>query len=827
MSANSSLLTNTSIKYGVNVNHCFHCGEQIKPGDKYSYKVAGEDKPMCCMGCVGVAEMIIESGLEDYYLKRTAKAKKPDAILDNSSLKTNNSPWKGIQELISENLTGDILETDLLIRGITCPACSWLCESKLSAIEGIKFARINYSTNILKLRWNKSSIDLDNIVQTLKNIGYEARLYDKNSIYQNRQEERKEKLQALGITAALGMQVMMISIALYFGRHSGISNSIETTFNWINFSLTSLVMFFSGKTFFQNAIRDLRIGFASMDLAVALGLFLAFLASIYATVIQQGEVYFDTIVMFVFFLSLSRYIEFTLNLKSVGQTHSSEKQLPLMATILLSDREIEQKEMISSFDLKINDIILVKPGEAIPADGEIIQGASLINEAMMTGESIPLNKSIGDIVMAGTMNVDSVIKVKVLKAGKDTAIAAIEKLIEDAQLNKPKLTQISDKVASYFIAGVIIIAVLTMLLIGVNNIELWLDRVISILIVCCPCALSLAMPCVYASSIGRLAKEGIIFKNIDRLINLTNIKHIVFDKTGTCTEGKFTIAKTVTYTDENEEFCLKIASAIEEYSEHPIAEAFKGFKTNNILSIEHIENTPGSGVSALVNNQPYFIGNFKFIKNRTSDTILIDIEKNTHLETVIFLANKENLLATFYLNDIPRKNLKPLISFLKNKNIYTHLCSGDNETATSNMASFAGFDEYSSSMRPEKKLHLVEKLQLNNSIAMIGDGINDAPTLAKSDVSFSISSATDLAQMEADAILVKNDLNGIRKSFEIAKLSKKIIIQNIAWAISYNIIALPIAILGLLTPWLAAIGMSISSLVVVLNADRIRRIKLS
>lgn len=824
MSVSSSLLKNDQIHYKSNINHCFHCGEQINNGEEFSCKIAGENKPMCCMGCVGVAEMIIESGLEDYYLKRITKAKKPEVILNDKNSKRSNSPWKGVQELISNNLTDDILETDLLIRGITCPACSWLCESKVGAIAGITFAKINYTTNVLKLRWNKKLVDLENIVKTINNIGYEARLYNKQSAYENRQVERKEKLQALGITAALGMQVMMISIALYFGHHSGMSLEIETTFNWINLFLASLVMFFSGKKFFQNAIRDLRIGFVSMDLAVALGLLIAFLASIYATIMQEGEVYFDTIVMFVFLLSFSRYVEFTLSLASLGQTQSSEKQLPLMATILLSDRE--QQEIIPSTDLKIDDIILIKPGEAIPADGIIIQGTSLVNEAMMTGESLPLNKGIGDFVMAGTINTDSPIKVKVQKAGKDTKIAAIESLIENAQLTKPKLTQISDKVASYFIAGVISIAILTILITGFYNTDIWLDRVIAILIVCCPCALSLAMPCVYASSIGRLAKEGIIFKNIDRLINLNNIEHIVFDKTGTCTEGKFTIAKTVNYTNLKKNFCLEIAAAIEQYSEHPISEAFKAHQNVNSLHVDAVENIPGNGLSALVNNKPYFIGSLEFIKNTTLNTDSVEFSHHSNLETIVFLANKEEVLASFYLQDTPRKNLKKLLSFFKNKNIYTYLCSGDNETATSNMANFAGFDEYSYSMLPEKKLQFVEKLQRLDNVAMIGDGINDAPTLAKANVSFSISSGTDLAQTEADAILLNNDLNGITKAFKIAKLSRKIIIQNITWAISYNVIALPIAISGLLTPWLAAIGMSISSLIVVVNADRIRREKL-
>ncbi len=807
---------------------CYHCGEEVNDLNIVYSTINDVEQKFCCLGCSAVAETIMELGFGDYYIKRTEKGVRPDSIVPEEINGSEIYNQLNIQKLACDEVDENSLETELIIRGITCPACSWLCENRLSSLEGIQRIDVNYSNHRAKVRWNKQKINLSNIMQAIRDIGYEAKLYNKHSETQHREEERKHQLQSLGLTAVLGMQVMMISIALYFGKNTSMDITFINLFHWVNLVLTTPILFISGKTFFKNALRDLKISTVSMDLAVSLGLALAYIASVYATVIGQGEIYFDTIVMFIFFLSASRYIEFMLRQKSLYQTQSSELALPIVARQIIFDSETSHEKMISAVDLQKGDIILIKPGETIPADGALLEGVSHVNEAMLTGEQKPIFKQKNAKVIAGSINIDSPIKISVKSSGDETVLASINKLIEHAQYEKPTLTRFSDKIAGYFISAVIIIAVSTILISGINNVEIWLDRVIAVLIVSCPCALSLAMPSVYSAAIGRLSREGIIFKNIDRLLVIPNIKHFIFDKTGTCTQGKFKVASIKTYAGLDKNYCLAVTSAIEKYSEHPIASAFQDYDTQNI-NISKIHNYPGEGLSAKLKNNKeiVYLGNIEFIKKYCSFDIVSTNQNSNYHSTYIYLAAENYLLASIELADLPRDNIELLINYLTNKGAKKYLCSGDNLKPTQYLSDKLGFDEFYARMLPKDKLMFIEGLQNENKrVAMIGDGINDAPTLSRSDVSFAISEGSDLAQLEADAVILNKDMLSLVKCIEIAQSCKKIIKQNIIWALSYNIIALPIAVNGMLAPWMAAIGMSLSSLLVILNADRIRRLKL-
>lgn len=825
MSATSSNLQQLKAQAS-QVMTCFHCGEDIKINDDYSCEINGTMQAMCCPGCVAVAELILQLGLEDYYEQRTAKAPRPDFLIDNKANVSENDQFPKIQQLVCQQIDDSTLETELIIRGISCPACSWLCETRLAALDGVLQVNVNYTTHRATVRWQKETINLSAIISAVQHIGYDAKLYSRSVEHEMREQERKQQLQRIGLTAVLGMQVMMISLALYFGQHNGMSSGFIHSFQWINLFLTTPVLFISGQSFFKNAVRDLKMLRAGMDLAVALGLSLAYIASIYSTVTGNGEVYFDTIIMFVFFLSVSRYLEFMLRHKSLYQTKLSEMELPAVATRLTTVSGKDIDEVVQATELEIDDRLLIKPGEMIVADCSIETGTTSVNEAIMTGESRPVLKQQGDMIISGSINLGSAITATVSKVGDETVFASIQSMIDQARNEKPRLTRISDSVASYFITGVILIALTTIAFHGISSVSDWLDKVIAILIVCCPCALSLAMPTVYAAAIGRLSKEGVIFKKIDRLLQLTNIQHFIFDKTGTVTEGKFQICKIQTYSSIDSDQCLNIASVMEQYSEHPIAYAFSRPVDKQVV-VDQVENFPGKGLSGIHANQQYYLGSRAFIAEYCELNVS-KIENMSKQTTQIYLATKNQMLAVFELDDIVKAEAIEVLDSLHQHKIKTYLCSGDNQSITQLVAEHCGFDDYQANLLPEQKLDFIRRLQQeNNLVAMIGDGVNDAPTLCKADVSFAMTDGADLAQLQSDAVLMNSDLTNIIKSFIVARFGKSIIKQNIFWAITYNVLALPIAISGFLMPWMAAIGMSISSLVVVINADRVRRLRLS
>ncbi len=804
---------------------CYHCGEAILPGQIQTVVISGEVRNMCCPGCAAVASAICEYGLENYYQQRNTLASKANPLIPEELEKLVLYDHPKVQASLTKEIDEQLLEIELILEGISCPACSWLCESRLKRLNGMKQAEVNFSNHRALVRWDREKLALSDILKAIQTVGYQAHPYNVETEKYVTEKQRKTQQRNLGITGVLGMQVMMISIALYFGKSQDMEIGTVNIFHWINLFLTTPVFFLAGKPFFDKAFRDIKILNASMDLAVSLGLVVAYAASVINTVRAEGEVYFDTVVMFIFLISLSRYFEFMHRRKSIQESSASLHEIPAIATRI--NNENDEQETIAVAELKTNDILLIKPGEAIAADCLVTSGNSVVDESMITGESLPITKLAGDKIIAGTTNIESTLEARVQSIGDDTVVASIRRLIDRAHAEKPRLTRITDRVASWFIFTVICIALVTILYHGLFEFDAWLATTISILIVTCPCALSLATPTALIATVASLMKQGIVVKQSDALGKFSKLSHIIFDKTGTISEGKIQLENIIALGPLDKNECHIIAAAIESRSEHPVARAL----TNNIevqTAAKQCKNYPGGGITASYRDQNYFLGNKEFIENLAG--INVDQEDIPFSEThsTVLLADETRLLAAFILNDRIKPSIPGLIQQIKNKGITSILLSGDRKSITEKIARDNDFDQSQGQLLPGDKLKRLNSIQNEGGIvAMVGDGINDAPILAKADLSIAMGSGTDIAKLNADIILLNSDLTAISKTFSLVSFTRRIILQNICWAVLYNLIALPVAVLGYLQPWMAAIGMSLSSLIVIFNANRIRHFSLS
>jgi Cu2+-exporting ATPase len=686
--------------------------------------------------------------------------------------------------------------------------------------------QINYSTHRARVRWDDSIVKLSEILQAITNIGYIAHPYDPTRQQEVLERERKQQLRRIGVAGVLGMQVMMFSVALYTGDWYGMTTEFKTLFHWINFILTIPIIFYCAEPFFKTAKRDISHGQVGMDVPIALALSLAFLGSIYAT-LYGGQVYFDSITMFVFFLLTGRYFELRARQHGARAADNLVHLVPTMATRLVKDGT---EELVLAADLAVGDRLLIRPGENIPADGTITEGKSNIDESLLTGESNPLTKNTGQSVIAGTVNIDSPLQMVVDKIGIDTVLSHILRLLERAQTEKPTITQLADQVASWFVLGVLLLAVGVAIYWWYVNPDIWLTTTLAVLVVTCPCALSLATPTAITAATSNLTQAGLLISRGHALESLARVNHFVFDKTGTLTKGRLNLLTTHTFANLNKTECQQYAAALESHSEHPIAQALimaaKELTDSQNLSglAKEIINYPGAGMQGKIDGCQYFIGTPAFIMEKTGLTVESTLLHNLQQDgnTLVLLAKSTKLISAFILADEIREGAKELIQSLKNQGKSVSLFSGDHAAAVQRVATEIGIETTGSAFTPEDKLKQLKLLQAKGEIvAMVGDGVNDAPVLAQAQVSIAMGNGTQIARTSADMILLTEQLPNLLTGINTAHHTLQIIRQNIIWAISYNALVLPAAAVGWIAPWMAAIGMSLSSLLVVANALRL------
>jgi Cu2+-exporting ATPase len=806
---------------------CFHCGLTVPAGLDLRVTIDGGEQPMCCHGCQAVAQAIIDAGHGDFYRYRTQTPPTGRELVPDFIAQTRIYDHPDVQKSFVRREDGSIREAALILEGITCAACIWLNERHLARLPGVLEVQINYATHRARIRWDEERLHLSEILQAVRAIGYEAHPYDPQRQQQAYERERRTHLRRLGVAGVLGMQVMMLSVALYVGDWSGMESAFRSFLRWTGLLLTTPVLLYCAAPFFRGAWRDLRNTRIGMDVPVTLGILVAFGGSLSATWSGTGEVYFDSVVMFVFLLLLSRYFEIMARKRGAETAEQLGQALPAMATRLTREDERECQEVVPVAELGPGDRVLIRAGETVPADGHIETGHSSVNEALLTGESTPLRKRAGDELIGGSINIESPVYMTVTRVGMDTVLAHIMRLLERAQNEKPAITRLADRTASWFVSGVILAAIVVGLYWWQQAPGTWLPIVVSVLVVTCPCALSLATPTALSAATGALMAGGLLPARGNRLETLARCTHLVFDKTGTLTRGEPALSAIHTLSGLSEQAVLQQAAALESRSEHPVGQALcRAAGEHERPRVADLENHPGAGVSGTLDGRSWYIGSPDFIArhSRADTTELRHTAEQEPAGIRVVLADADELHALFILQDALRPDARATVEALEQAGKQVWLLTGDNRQSARQVADQVGIDAVHADMSPQDKLDAVQALQQQGAVvAMVGDGINDAPVLAAADVSIAMHDAAHISHASADMILMSDRLGALAEAFATARKTLRIIRQNLGWAIAYNLIALPAAALGYVAPWMAAIGMSSSSLLVVLNALRLTR----
>ena len=770
---------------------------------------------MCCYGCKAVAETIADSGLNQYYRFRTSPAVRAENNSREDFALFDQPAFNG--EFVQRDEDGS-LSADLLIDGVSCAACSWLIENALQHEQGTQDIHFNLQDKRLRVHWKEDENALSSLVARIASLGYSPKPYLADSLKDSQRLEHRQFLKRLGVAFIGMMQVGMFAIGLHAGDVSDISIEYRDYLRWVSALVATPVVFYAAYTFFSNAWRSLKAKTAGMDLPVSIAIGIAYILSMFATIQGTGAVYFDSIIMFTFLLLLGRYIEMRARHQLGDPATALKSILPRSANVLNEHNGQSITVATPLADLKTDDIIVIKAGDVIPVDGTVVEGQSSVDESTFTGESIPLVKLIGDKVLGGTLNVESPLNIKISHSIKQSRLQAVYDMLINAQASKPKIAAFADALAVKFVSTILIIASITTAYwyqIAPQD-AIWIG--LSVLVVSCPCALSLATPTALTAAVTHLKDQGMLVVSGDVIDKLQHIDTVIFDKTGTLTNGNIQLVNVVPCSDLSSEACLALACAMEKNSEHPIARAFQDPK-GALISLESIKNIPGSGVMATLDGHEYRLGQNKFCG--------IENQSPPHPGQWISLVRDKELMAWFELSDSLRQHAKSTITELQKKGKRVDILSGDGTDPVSRIASELGIEHWAAKMSPEQKLTYLNDLQSQGKkVLMVGDGINDVGVLAASDISVAMGMASELAKTNADMILQSADLRGLVNSLDIAERCDAVIKQNIGWALLYNVCAIPLAMSGSVLPYQAAIGMSLSSLIVVINALRFKRQRL-
>ncbi|MFQ2148887.1 heavy metal translocating P-type ATPase [Aeromonas jandaei] len=795
---------------------CFHCGEPVPANSGYSLEIKGIVRPMCCPGCQAVAETIMECGLASYYDHRTAPGIKGELVPEELAALTHYDLAEVQQEFVTDSGTGreTTREIQLTVEGLTCAACAWLIERHLMTLSGLRYINVNTTTHRARIKWDPAQLSLSDILKGFAKIGYRAypfQTHQQEALYA---KEVRSYMFRLALAGLGSMQVMMCAVALYMDLFISVEDEFMVYFKWISLLLSTPIMIYSAQPFYINAWRSLKQGHLSMDVSVSLALIGAFIASMWATVFNTGEVYYDSITMFVFFLLLGRFLELRARRKASESSSNLARLVPIMATLIDQDGERE----VAAKTLQVGDRVRVLAGATLPADGVIVAGEASLNEAMLTGEQLPLFKQCGDLVYAGTINTDAPLQIRVTHRIEESRISQIMRLQDHALDDKPAIAQMADQLSRHFILVLLIIAAAVWTFWHFHQPEQAFWIALAVLVATCPCALSLATPTALTSATANLTRNGILLRRGHVLDILTKANRIVMDKTGTLTTGEIRLCATTVLGTLDADRSLSIARALEAQSEHPIARAFRLPADEVALLPQASEITPviGHGITGLVDGVRYRIGSASWLG--------IESDDNAQHSLAIYLADEQQLLARFELDDTLRPDAKALINAFKAAGLQTTILTGDSSSQADEIARILGVDELVKGVTPDGKLAYLKAREAEGEISiMVGDGINDAPVLAGAHASFAMAGGTDLAKNSADAILLADDLSRLLDARRLALRTRKIIIENFTWSIGYNLLVLPLAACGWLPPYLAAAGMSLSSLIVVTNSMRLNR----
>ncbi|MBL8473618.1 MAG: heavy metal translocating P-type ATPase [Rhodocyclaceae bacterium] len=802
---------------------CYHCGLPI-PGDVHlSVRVGDVERAMCCAGCQAVAQAIVDNRLDDYYRHRdTLPQGKREALpaqLKDLGVFDHPEFQKNFVRPVGEHER----EAALILEGITCAACVWLNEQHLTRQAGVTAVEINYATRRARVRWDERRIKLSAILEAIAAIGYNAYPFDVARSEQLARKERRDALWRVFVAGFGMMQVMMYALPMYIADPGTMTPDIEKLMRWASLLLTLPVILYSAAPFFTAAWRDLRIGRVGMDVPVALGVGSAFAASCWATFRSTGTIYFDSVAMFVFLLLGGRYFEMVARQRAVRGVEALSRAVPALAQRLAQwpARAVEQ---VAVNALQPGEHVLVEAGATLPADGVVVEGTSQTDESLLSGESTPVAKAPGDSVTGGAVNIASPLVVRVERVGEQTRLAAIVRLMERAAQEKPRLAQMADRVASRFVLALLVLAVLTAV------VWLWLDSAralwifVAVLVVSCPCALSLATPAALTSATGALSALGVLVTRAHAIETFARATHVAFDKTGTLTMGRMRLEGFDVFRGDPGR-ALALAAAMEHGSGHTIGRALEAYVPPAAVlpDLNALQGRPGQGMEASLAGVRVRIGRPSFVAELHGKPWPEPKSRGSGGQTLVALGDERGWIAAFRFADEIRPGARELVAELKAAGLKVSILSGDSPSTVHSLGEQLGVSEVHGGLTPDGKREWIEKLQGGGAVvAMVGDGINDAPVLAQAQVSIAMGSGTELARTQGDIVLLAESLTALGAGWHLARRTMRIIRQNLVWSFAYNFGAIPLAMAGWVTPWMAGLGMSASSALVVFNALRLQ-----
>ncbi len=802
---------------------CFHCGRASGPDGVIRMALLGEERSFCCHGCAAAAGLIAGAGLGDFY--RLGRGAVPAAAGADQYQYWRAYDHPDMQREYVSTSGGDEDEIALRVEGMTCPACAWLIEKYLSCLHGVREVLVNYTRRLARIRYDRRAVTPSRLLTRLHELGYRGEPALPGWERRRMERERRALLRRLGVAAAFGMQVMMVAWGFYFSGGTPEREQVRLM-QGLNLLLTLPVVLYSAQAFYRPAWRSLALGALSMDVNVSLAIVLAYAGSAWAVARGAGDTYFDSVVMFVTLLLVARYFDFSARRRAALHLEHLQERRPALATRLTPAGDEWRTETLAASSLRGGDRILVPPGEILPVDGTVCEGASRVDEALLTGESLPVAKRTGDPVYAGTVNREGALHVNVTGLGATTVLAHIIRAAERAHSDRPRMTLLADRWASWFALAVLVAALAAGLFWSQLPGGRAFPVVLSVLAVSCPCALSLATPAAYACAIDACLRRGLLVARGRALEILARATHFIFDKTGTLSGGALQVVELRQLSPLSRQECLRLAAGLETGSEHPVARAILRATGDDRRELAaDLINHPGLGVEGTIAGRRWFIGSLELIRRHVR---IIPWQLTGEIESgrpdmAVYLADAERVHGLFVLREAPRAGAAGAVGALRRQGLRTVMLSGDRRPAAAAMGAELGLDEVHAGCSPEGKLRFLDRLRAGRRAVtvMVGDGVNDAPVLAAADVSIAMAAGSALAQSHADVVLMNDHLEALAFLRALAVRTRRIIRQNLSWAVAYNLLALPAAVAGWVPPWLAALGMSCSSMLVVGNALRL------
>ncbi len=819
---------------------CFHCGERNPPGATFHAAIAGRDQAFCCAGCAAIARTIDGAGLAPFYTRRENAGTR--AADDGAEARERHAAAAIAAGLVRDAGDGQH-EASLLLDGLTCGACAWLVESWLRRQPEVTEVAVNYATRRARVRWRGAAGALRDVLSAVDAVGYRAYVYDPARREALLRRETRTLLIRMGVALLAMMQVMMLATPAYLGET--IELGYQRLLDGASLLMTLPVVLYCALPFYRGAWRSLRAGRPGMDVPVTLGVVGAFAASAWAMATGRGAVYFDSITMFVALLLVARYADALARAKAAAAIERVARDLPPVAWRLPRYPSLEGGSTVAAHTLAAGDVIRIDPGTAVAADGVVVAGTSTVEEALLTGESKPVDKAVGARVLAGSVNRGNPLFVRATATGNATALAGLARMVERAAEARPHAVTLAENVAAWFVTGLLVVAVAAGLFWWQHDASRALEIVFAVLVVSCPCALSLATPAAMAFATGTLGRHGIVAARGDALETLARVTDVVLDKTGTLTIGRPRLVEVRAIaahrtsgalplargtTDARalaRDDALRIAAALEAGMMHPVATALReaaaqlqGNAAPPGPAVAHdVAVSQGDGVAGAVDGTAWRLG-----RPEWAAPALTGAFADADGRTVVLLANAAGAGALFVLDDALRPSARDLVARLQARGLRVALVSGDRATCVARIAHAAGLTDLHADVRPENKRAFVRARQAQGRVvAMIGDGLNDAPALAQADVSIAFGDAAALTRWSADLVVLGDDLLRIDTALALSRRTLAVIRQNLAWALGYNALAVPLAVAGWVSPLVAAAGMSLSSLLVVANALRLSR----